>query len=162
MVEEHQAGQRGGHALLLIPQERLHLLFPVADHQGDLSWDGDRRQSDPGTQTVQPGTYAPFLRGFKESWKRTQRFTGSLCSEEVLSPTQVEDVHHGLHPQGVVQGHHRHGVGVACQLGDDPLPPPGGDRVTPLHHSSPAGHRCSEAEQNSAGVLVSNHKTQSR
>lgn len=37
-VEEDQAGQLGGGALLLVLQQGRRLLLPVADDQGDLSW----------------------------------------------------------------------------------------------------------------------------
>lgn len=50
--------------------------------------------------------------------------------EHAGSLTQVEDVDHGLVPQGVVQRHHRHGERVTGQLWDDPLPPAEGDKAT--------------------------------
>lgn len=37
-VEEDQAGQLGGEALLLVLQQGRRFLLPVADDQGDLSW----------------------------------------------------------------------------------------------------------------------------
>lgn len=36
--------------------------------------------------------------------------------------TCVDDVPDGSRTQGVVEGHHHHGVGIAGQLGNDPLP----------------------------------------
>lgn len=55
---------------------------------------------------------------------RLTMFIFSCISEHllrVISPcssplTQVENVHHGLQPQRVVQRDHGHGVGVAGQL----------------------------------------------
>ena len=59
-----------------------------------------------------------------------------VSSTVFLWLTHVEDVDHGLRPQCVVQRHHRHGVGVAAQLWDDPLPPEEGDKAAPLPYST--------------------------
>lgn len=56
-------------------------------------------------------------------WLDIKSIAGEMAPLTMLYKllTQVQYVHHGLQPQGVVQRHHRHGVGVAGQLRDDPL-----------------------------------------
>lgn len=77
---------------------------------------------------------------------------GSLCLHIVLSHqnkswargfvisflTQVENVHHGLHPECVIQRYHCHGVSVAGELWDHPLWPAEGDTATRLNSCPPS------------------------
>lgn len=52
-------------------------------------------------------------------------------ANDVICLTQVQYVDHGFQAQRVVQRNHGHGVGVAGQLGEDPLSPAEGSITTP-------------------------------